>query len=189
MATLNTNSFFGRQNGAIGPASVYFGTGTGSAIQNLGMFDAVEVVGSVKKSPIKFDKYGTEPANMVITGGAMTVKVGLAQATLERLGLTIDGWHNNLSGSTVLGYSWGIDMGSDDLTKAQELRITLVVGDTDSTDPLDTIKCWLAVPAADFSLKYDAGTQRFVGNLFTIYKDSNHLNTAGKATFFGSGTY
>lgn len=185
-----TASLIGRETFDLGPCSVAVDTASGGANLDLGDSESVTVSIETEKAEMKGAKYGTAPANRTVTGQKVMIKMIMAQATLERLAQTLQGFRlNTNTAGTILGFSYGSAIGEDDLSIAKQMTLTRWKEGADSSDTFDAIDFWLAAASGTAELLYDASTQRNVALEFMCYLSENHLDSEGKPTFFGSGVY
>jgi hypothetical protein len=150
----------------------------------LGGVDAVTIKESVKKADLKYSQYGDSAADKAVTGGEVTIEMGLAQASLERQEATKQGFEIQRDDEGLItGFGFGVAIGELDSEVEDQLTCVRIVGDVESTDPFDTIHFPRSVPMVDAESKYDSSSQRYMKTMFTCYRSEDHkLN--GKSLFY-----
>lgn len=184
----NTNGLLGGPL-SLGPAKIVFDTVTGGTNTDLGETDSIILRFGVEKADLKTSQYGTQPKDKVVTGEMCSIEFGLAESSIERLEKVLQGFRVKYSGSSPTGYSFGGSLGQRDSDILKQMTLTLIENGQPSTDPLDKITIWKVAPMVNIEYTYDAGTQRFAKISMMAYKDSDHPDVSGVATYFGSGTY
>lgn len=184
----DANFLLGHPNADVGPANAYWDVGTGGTNLFLGGFDSLVWRISEETTDLVFSQYGTSPADKAVTGTSVEIELGLAQATPERLAEVMSGFtvSYDTNGNPV-GYMFASTVGQRHSDIWKQMRLTRVVGQVESSHPMDTAIVWRAAPTVNLELTYDASSQRFARFTFTCYMDPDHLDDKGRPTFFGGG--
>jgi len=183
-----TTSFLGGPLDS-GPCNATLGTASGETEVGLGEFENVTLKFGSEKTDLFTAQGGTTAQDAVVSGSFCDVEISLAQATLERMSATVQGFETNSLSGSIVGFSFGPAIGERDSSIQQQLTLVRVIDSIESTDPLDTIDIWKFVFNANIEMTFDAATQRFVGLAGRAYRSSTHLSPTGRPTFFGSAQY
>lgn len=183
-----TNSILGRSNYAFGPCNVYWDTESGGDNLSLGTSDQVTVTIGMTKIELRDAQHGDVPADRAVSGQTCQISLGMAQATLERLEKAVQGVTLvRDTADTVTQFVLSDKLSERDSAIQKQLTIIDIVAGVESTEPLDTINFYKVAPFSEsIELTYDATGQRYVQVVFNCYKDDDHLDANGSATFFGS---
>lgn len=157
----------------------------------LGGTDATTLKWKVNKADLKISQEGDSAADRAVTGYEVSVEMGLAQPTLERLDAIVQGFFTQLdSNANYKGGAFTLPIGQMDSEIAGELHLIRIVKGAESNDSLDHIRIYRAVPVTDSEVKYDASSQLFVKQTFNVYVDKTRkvngapvIFTVGDITF------
>ena len=182
------NSFLGGPLD-LGPCNIYYDTASGGENLNLGGVDQVTLRFGVEKTDLTTAQTGTDAADKVVTSSFCEIECGLAEATLERLAATVQGFEVNTVGASIVGYSFGPAIGERDSSILKQLTLIRVLDGIESTDPLDELVVFSAAANANAELTYDAASQRYIGTMFKAYRSPTLTSVTGRPVFFGGGAF
>lgn len=122
---------------------------------------------------ITYDQTGKNVQDVIGIGGTATVKTALANPTLAQLEALIPGATIDADGMIIKA-----SVGVSKRALAKELILTIMDGESPSTDPDATLVVFVAVPSYEGSLKFDDSTQRSHSLTFEALPDdlSTNLN-------------
>lgn len=157
----------------------------------LGGTDAVTIKWKINKADLKISQEGDSASDRAVTGYEVSIEMGIAQPTLERLDAIVQGFIAQFN--TVGNHKGGafvLPIGQMDSEIAKELHLIRIVKGVESSDPLDHIRIYRAVPVTDSEVKYDSSSQLFIKQTFNAYIDKTRkvsgapvIFTVGDVTF------
>jgi len=181
-----TDSILGKSTFSFGPANFYFDTATGGANIFLGFFDSLILRWGVQKIPLVSAQTGSEPDDMAVSGHLAEIELGLAQATLERLEQTVQGFVIERVATVPKRFFGSSVIGQRDSAIRKQATLFEIVDGVESTFALDIIDFLLVAPTATAEWTFDAATQRFVKTAFKAYRREDVLDPNGAPVYFRS---
>lgn len=153
----------------------------------LGGTDATSLKWKINKADLKVSQEGDAAADRAVTGYEVSVEMGLASPTLERIDKIVQGFIAQFdTNGNYKGGAFTLPIGEMDSEIASELHLIRIVKGAESTDPLDHIRIFKAVPVVDSEVKYDASSQLFMKQTFNVYVDRTR-KVNGKPVIFAVG--
>jgi hypothetical protein len=138
----------------------------------LGRTDATTLKWKVNKADLKASQEGDSPADRAVVGYEVSIEMGLAEPTLERLDRIVQGFIAQFDSSgNYKGGAFTLPIGQSDSEIANTLHLIRIVKGQESSDVLDHIRIFKAVPVTDSEVKYDASSQLFMKQTFNAYID------------------
>ena len=181
-----TNSVLGKDTFSFGPANFFVDTNSGGADIFLGFFDSLILRWGVQKIPLVSAQTGSEPDDMAVSGHLAELELGLAQATIERLEQTVQGFvvervvgvPKRFFGSSVIGQR--------DSSIRQQATLFEIENGVQTVDPLGIIDFFFVAPTATAEWVFDASSQRFIKASFKVYRREDILDPNGAPVYFRS---
>lgn len=157
----------------------------------LGGVDAVSIKLSVGLTELFESQYGANAADRVKTSFDASVEFGMTRPTLERMERTMNGLKLQRNATTGLPEAGAMffNIGERDSTVWDELHIIRIRGTGESSNALDHITFFRAVPKPDVETKNDAASQIIFKQMFNVYQDDTRLNANGQPAIFAFGDY
>jgi hypothetical protein len=203
-------TFFGADDGEISPCNVYWDTATptnlAGTVITATSSTTITGAGTAFLTDFRIGDwiYINNPTPIlrqitnITSNTAMTVsqavytgsEVVVGEGTIARMSAILNGFYaerQSTSPGTYQGYAQRFALGQLDSAIVKQMKLIKIVGNGESTDPLDTVTFWRAAPASSVEAKYDATTQRSVKSMFTIYLDDTR-QIGGQPIFYSSGT-
>jgi len=150
----------------LGPCAVYFGVAGSEA--DLGKTEGGVVVTFAEDvADLKSDQFGTQPEDQVITGHGASVKIPLADYTLDTLATVLNRSKLALSGDHGIKGS-GL-VGTKKSAQAKSLIVKKYVDGAVSTDSDDWITFPAAAPLPNFDVSFSKDNQRIIEVTFMAY--------------------
>lgn len=181
-----TDSILGGGTFSFGPSNLYFDTDSAGADIFLGFFDSLIFRWGVQKIPLVSAQTGSEPDDMAVSGHLAELELGLAQATLERLEQTVQGFVLERVVTVPKRFHGSSVIGQRDSSIRKQATLFNIVNGVESIAPLDIIDFWFLAPTATAEWTFDAATQRFVKVAFKAYRRDDKLDPNGAPTYFRS---
>lgn len=183
-----TNSIFGTSDYDYGPGNLYFDSATGGDNLYLGCTETTSVNMAITKIEFKCSQEGDMPSDRAISGQSWTLNAGMVKSTVERVEPTVQGIEveENTAGDPIR--IWLSDLqGQKDSSIWKQMTFKKIVDGLESVYPFDIFDFWLSAPMVEsLEMLFDATTMRIVPVVFNCYRDSNHPDHNGRATFGAS---
>lgn len=188
-----SDSILGNETYAFGPGNLYWDTAVGGDNVFLGECDSAVINAQMTKLDLKTAQKGDRAADKAVSSQNTMVTYGMAQATIERLALVLQGFtiqYDIATGLIPLRFFMSDVIGQRDSAVAKQMTFIEIVDGQESADEFRIMDIWKASPLIESSeLTFDATTQRYFPLQFEAYLGDDpveHVDPSGKYTYWAS---
>lgn len=181
-------TFFGSERFAFGPGNFYFDTASGGENLFLGDVDSMTLSMGIAKIGLRSAQQGDRDADRAVSAQTMTVSLGMAQPTIDRLENVFQGFQvERDSGNNIISYGWANVIGERDSEIAKQGSLFLIEKGVQTTDPFKIIDVYCMAPSTETAeLNYNATDQRYFPVEFFAYESANLHPSTGARLYWNS---
>lgn len=155
---------------------------------DLGYTDFIKAKPMIGKIDLKSSQTGDGAADKAVSTQGMSIEAGLAQATVERMEATVQGFHvERDSANRIVQLHGSSVIGQLDSSIAKQLTFYEIVDGIKSVKPFHIMDMWKSAPSSEEAEQsYDSSGQRFYPIKFAAYISESHKDETGRDTYWGS---